>query len=246
MAIIGHGTGEMRRIARVSRRAAPGAPAVLPLVALALLACAALAYVIYVLWPRWPEPAALDAPEIPVTIAGVSFNLPPAAIRIGVQRRPGAHDRIDLVFLWPSLAPPNPAVKPVAMTDLPPAAANMLDRVFVTIAEAGDAIAPDERVRTIYPRYAGSTPTSGPSGLAILPFREDTPYQGEDLVYDAATPENFLVRCTRAGPTPGSCLYERRIGAADVTVRFPRDFLDDRQSLAANIDRLIASMRPRG
>jgi hypothetical protein len=37
------------------------------------------------------------------------------------------------------------------------------------------------------------------------------------------------VRCTRnrAGPVPGICLYERRIDAADVVVRFPRDWLRD-------------------
>jgi hypothetical protein len=219
---------------------------VLPLLTLAFFACAAIVYIFYVLWPRWPEQPALDAPELPVTVSGITFNVPPAAIRVAVQRRAGAHDRIDLAFAWPSLAPPDAAVKPVAGPDLPSAATNMLDRVFVTIADSGDTLAPEERVRDIYPRYASATPASGPSGLAILPFRDGTPYQGEDLIYDANDPESFLVRCTRvdAGPAPGSCLYERRIGAADLTVRFPRDFLDDRQSLAANIDRLIANLSP--
>ena len=51
----------------------------------------------------------------------------------------------------------------------------------------------------------------------MLAFREGTPYQGEDLIYDATAP-GFLVRCTRngTGTTPGSCLYERRIDTADV------------------------------
>ncbi len=61
------------------------------------------------------------------------------------------------------------------------------------------------------------------------------------------TPESFLVRCTRngAGATPGTCLYERRVeDAADIVVRFPRDWLDDWRSVAGNIDRLIMGFRP--
>src|SRR5262245_5571753 len=79
----------------------------LPLAVFAAVAFAACAYIGYVLWPRWPgPPVGPDAPALPVTVAGVAFNLPPAAIRVPVQRRPGAQERVDLAFLWPSLAPP--------------------------------------------------------------------------------------------------------------------------------------------
>jgi hypothetical protein len=221
-------------------------PPILLLIALMLMA---VAYIVYVLWPRWPgAPVALDAPELPVTISGVVFNVPPAAIRIPVQRRPGAQERIDLAFMWPSLKPADTALKPGAAEAHPgPGAALTLDRIFITIARAGDAMAPAERLRTIYPRYAAAEPASGPTGLAVLAFREGTPYQGEDLIYDAMTPESFLVRCTRngAGATPGTCLYERRLeDAADIVVRFPRDWLEDWQSVAENIDRLISGLRP--
>jgi hypothetical protein len=221
-------------------------PPVLVLIALML---AGVAYIVYVLWPRWPGvPVALDAPELPITISGVAFDVPPAAIRMPVQRRPGAHERIDLAFMWPSLRPADMAPKPgtpeTHSASSPPLT---LDRIFITIAGAGDAMAPAERLRTIYPRYAAAEPISGPTGLAVLAFREGTPYQGEDLIYDAATPESFLVRCSRngAGSTPGTCLYERRIEeAADIVVRFPRDWLEDWQTVAASIDRLIGGLRP--
>src|SRR5262249_14292589 len=78
----------------------------LPLIALVVLACLAVGFVASVLWPRWPQ-VAVDAPALPITIAGVAFNVPPAAMRVPVQRRPGAHERVDLAFLWPSLAPPD-------------------------------------------------------------------------------------------------------------------------------------------
>jgi hypothetical protein len=220
-----------------------------PVLILIVLMVAAVAYVVYVLWPRWPgAPIALDAPEFPITIGGVAFEVPPAAVRVPVQRRPGAHERVDLAFMWPSLKPADAAAKPVSPDALRTSAITpALDRVFITIAGAGDVMEPTERLRTIYPRYAETEPVAGPAGLAVLAFREGTPYQGEDLIYDAATPESFLVRCTRngAGQTPGTCLYERRIeGAADMVVRFPRDWLEDWQSVAERIDRLVGGLRP--
>jgi hypothetical protein len=229
---------------RRSRRASRGV--LLRALAILLpLLFGAVAFIAYVLWPRWPEPPiASDAPSLPITIGHVAFNVPPAAMRVPLQRVPGAHDRVDLAFLWPSLEPPDPAQK--SNTSTPAAPAATIERVFVTIAIAGDALSPAERVQTIYPRYAATTPAAGPPGLAVLAFRSGTPYESEDLIYDAATPNNFLVRCSRngAGPTPGTCLYERRIESADVVVRFPRDWLDDWQEVAANIERLITNLRP--
>jgi hypothetical protein len=221
----------------------------LPLAVLAAVACVAFAYIGYVLWPRWPgPPVGPDAPALPVTVAGVAFNLPPAAIRVPVQRRPGAQERVDLAFLWPSLAPPEANGKqpppPQAREEGLPAPPSV-ERIFVTISAAGDTLAPAERMRSVYLRYAAAEAIPGPGGLTVLPFREGTPYQGEDLIYDAATP-TFLARCSRnaAGPTPGICLYERRIEGADLTLRFPRDWLDDWHLVAGNIDRLIARLRP--
>ncbi len=221
----------------------------LPLVAVCMLVLGTMALIAYVLWPRWPGAAVSpDAPAVPITIAGVAFNVPPAAIRVPVQRRPGAHERVDLAFLWPSLAPPDPNAKPPApAAGTVPAPTHTFERIFMTIAGAGDTLPPADRVVTIYPRYAASEAVPGPGGLAVLAFREGTPYQGEDLIYDATAP-GFLVRCTRngAGPTPGTCLYERRIGAADIVVRFPRDWLGDWRAVADKIDRLIAGLQAPG
>jgi hypothetical protein len=213
---------------------------------LATLSCAAVAYVAYVIWPRWKEPAP-DAPAFPITIGGVEFNVPPAAVRVPLQRRPGAHERIDLAFLWPSLDPPNLNSKAL-IAEAPDAmktSALGIERVFVTITAVADVLAPADRVRTIYPRYATAVPVAGPNGLAVLAFREGTPYQNEDLIYDAVEPQNFLVRCTRdgAGPTPGICLYEQRIAGADLVMRFPREWLGEWRPVAARLEELIMRLR---
>jgi hypothetical protein len=227
-----------------------GGVLILPVLVLLVLALGASAFIAYVLWPRWPgPPVATDAPSLPITVAGVAFNVPPAAMRVPVQRHAGEHERVDLAFLWPSLEPPDPAVNSVApLPNAPPTATKTLERLFVTIAAAGDTLPPAERVRTIYPRYATTDPQPGPDGLAVLAFQDGTPYQGEDLIYDAATPENFLVRCSRngAGPTPGTCLYSVRIDTADLVVRFPRDWLNDWRLVAANMEKLVKSIRPAG
>jgi hypothetical protein len=217
----------------------------LPLLLLLILVLGAAAFIAFVLWPRWPEPLmGADAPSVPVTIANVPFNIPPTAMRVPLQRRPGAQDRVDLAFLWPSLEP----AALVHHTNPSDPQAGIIERVFVTIMVAGETLPPAERVQSIYPRYASETPIAGPSGLAVLAFRIGTPYESEDLIYDAEQPKNFLVRCSRngAGATPGTCLYERRVETADVVVRFPRDWLDNWQEVASNIERLITSLRPSG
>jgi hypothetical protein len=230
------------RAARPRRRRQAGRSLLAgPLLLFAAAALAAAFYVAYVLWPRWPEPpVTLDAPSLPILIAGVAFNIEPAAVRMPVQRRPGTQERIDLAYLWPSLTPPDPSRKPTMGA---PVDAN--ERLFVTIA-AGDSTVPlIERVRTIYPRYLAPEPAAGPAGLTLRGFRDGTPYQGEELVLEQQAPEHFLARCSRKGVTnSGTCLLERRIGNADITLRFPRDWLSDWKSVASGIDRLIARLHP--
>ena len=225
---------------RSARRVSLGAIVVLVLSA-GVVALAGT-YVASVLWPRWPGPAAVpDAPTLPISVGGVLFNVPPAAIRMPGQRHAGVQERIDLAFLWPSLDPPDLAARPAPHEDPQP-----FDRLFVTITGADGTLAPPLRFKEIYPRFLGDGPYKGPDGLAVSLFRDSTPYQGEDLFFDTAGPENFTARCTRPGngPTPGTCLYERRLGGADVTVRFLRDWLADWRDLASGIDRLIAKLRP--
>lgn len=227
-------------VSRADRRAARHLLA-LPAALLLGMVIAVTAYIAYVLWPRWPAPPlSPDAPSIPVVVAGVSFNVPPAAIRQGVQRRAGTHERLDLAFLWPSLQPPDPAVRLA-----PVASAHALDRVFMTIVASDNAMSPADRVRTIYPRYLDTRIGTGPGGLAARPFRDGTPYQGEDLIYDSASADGFVTRCTSDGPGPtlGICLYDARVGSADITVRFPRIWLEDWRRVANGLNQLVKSLR---
>lgn len=220
-----------------------------PLLLFLAVALAATSYIAYVLWPRWPgSQVAANAPALPIVVAGVAFNVPPAAIRIPFQRRPGVQGRLDLWFMWPSLAPPKPAGAKLVQASHEAAAPRPTDRLFVTVTLSSNTLAPPERFKTIYPRYTANAPIEGPPGLTVIAFRDNTPYRGEQLVYDSAAPEQFLARCTKyeKGPTRGTCITERRIGAADIMVRFPRDWLQDWRNVAQSIDKLIASLRPPG
>ena len=233
------------------RRAARGR-LMLPFACLALLVLAAGIVVSYMLWPTWPSgPIPLNAPAMPITVANVLFDVPPAAIRAAVQRHPGPHERVDLAFLWPSLTPPQPDAKGVdqaATGNDDDAAAKPVDatqRLFVTIAGLGTVLPPADRLRTIYPRYIEAQAAAGPDGLAIVPFRAGTPYEGEDLVYVGTTPEQFFARCTRqVGTVRGTCLHERLVDTAEVTLRFPSTWLDDWRGVAAGADRLMAQLHP--
>ncbi len=229
-------TAKPRHPRRVGR-----SPLAAPLAVFTAAALIAAAYVAYVLWPRWPDaPITLNAPFIPVTVAGVYFNIEPAAIRMPVQRRPGTQARVDLAYLWPSLTPPDPAIRPTLGAPADPNA-----RLFVTIASGDGTLPLIERVQTIYPRYLVAEPTAGPDGLTLRGFRDGTPYQGEELVFELQAPEHFLARCSLLGVVnSGECLLERRIANADITLRFPRDWLSDWKSVAAGIDKLMTRLHP--
>lgn len=216
-------------------------PLVMPLLAFAAAALIAVLYVTYVLWPRWPGGTVeIDAPAIPVLVAGTGFNVEPAAIRQKMQRRPGSHERLDLAYLWPSLTPPDPANK---VTQDKPADPN--ERLFVTIANGELTLPFPERLATIYPRYLETGTSAQPNGLNRRAFRDGTPYQGEDLL--TSGDGRFIARCTRTGigsGSGGSCFYERRLGNADVTLRFPRAWLDDAAATAAKLEALVARLHP--
>lgn len=204
----------------------------------------AVGLVLSILWPRWPGAVtAPGVPELPISIGGVTFNIPPGAIRVPVQRRPGAQERVDLSFAWPALTPPGPAPKHLAGE--PPV---IPDHLFVSIGETTGSLPPAERLKLIYPRYIDPQPIAGPDGLYGATFRDGTPYQGEDLFMDTTAPDRFTARCTRPGrgTVTGTCLVERRIGGAAFTARFPRDWLSDWRAVSAGIDRLIAALRPAG
>jgi len=225
-------------------RKRPGASAGLlfALATLIALIFGAAALVALMLWPRWPGSAvAPDAPALPITVGGVLFNVPPAAIRVPMQRHSGAQERLDLAFLWPSLAPPDPNAKIAPAETAPP-----IDRLFITIEPQSIALPPSERVREIYPRYLGDTQFDGPDGLKVIPFKEGTPYQNEDLFFDAAAQPGFVARCSRPGAAgmPGMCLYERRIENADLTVRFPSEWLTGWRAVNDGIAKLIGTLKP--
>jgi len=225
-----------------------------PFLLVVLTAAAATACVSYLLWPSWPsgpsDPRAREVPALPVTVGGVLFEVPPAAIRAKLQRHPGQHERIDLVFSWPELTPPSKqAVRDNRPIDEENATAALAeaenDRLFVSIVGLTSVLPPLERLRAIYPRYLAPQRDAGPEGLAVLPFRSGTPYDGEDLVYPAGNPEQFFARCThRAGAVPGTCTSERTLEGSQITIRFPRDWLSDWRIVAAGFDRLTTQLRP--
>lgn len=223
---------------------------VLPVACIGLLVAGAAFFISLVLRPTWSgAPVSLDAPAIPVTVAGAIFNVPPAAIRKKIQRHTGPQERVDLAFMWPSLTPPtadaSDAESATDVTGSIPGSPDANARLFVTIAALGPVLPPLERIRGIYPHYVEAEAAAGPDGLAILPFRKASPYSGEDLVYVAGSPADFFARCTRhSADMPGTCMHERLIDAAEITFRFPRQWLGDWRNVSAGFDRLMAQIHP--
>jgi hypothetical protein len=243
----------------------------------ALIAATAATLVAWLLWPTWASKAFDNNERLPVSIGETLFNVPPHAFRMRVQRHSGPQERIDLNFAYPSLAAPDAAKHVTAETidDTP----RPIDRIFLSIAAHHDSLAPEIRLRTIYPRYLDETSTQPKDGLSIRAFRDRTPYAGEDLFVAEATaldhddfgsnrskimnvidpniferdpggkplhafPHPALVaRCTRDATTPGMCLCERRVGGADLTFRFPRQWLTEWRDVAGAMERLVQQLR---
>ena len=209
-----------------------------PLAIAATLTASAIALVAYLLWPTWGTDPARDPERLPVSVGGTLFNVPTASIRRKIQRHSGPQERVDLSFSYPSLEPPE-AQKHVS-ADTVEEQPQPIDRIFVSISAHRDTLAPDMRVRTIYPRYLEQVSTQVDDGLAMRTFRDGSPYASEDLF--VSTNPALNARCTRDAATPGMCLTERRIDGADLTFRFPRSWLAQWRDIANAMERLTAQM----
>ena len=231
-----------QHIARGSRRHRRSH--IVPIMLGSALAAGAIALVAYLLWPTWGAMLHADPARLPVSIGATLFNVPPAAIRMKIQRHTGPQERIDLSFTFPSLEAPD-AAKHVSADTVEETAIQPIDRIFLSISAHHDTLAPDTRVRTIYPRYLEQASPPAQDGLTMRAFRDGTPYSNEDLFF--ATTPNLNARCTRDAATPGMCLSERRIDGADLTFRFPRSWLAQWRDVAGAMDRLTVQLHgPKG
>lgn len=210
-----------------------------PMLTMGAIGACAIGIVAYLLWPTWNIERLDDPSRLPVSIGNTLFNVPTKAVRVKVQKRTGPQERVDLSFVYPSLEAPE-ASRPLTAENVEENLPE-IDRIFLSIAAHHDALSPDERTRTIYPRYLDQSAGSLQDGLSVRPFRENTPYTSEDLVY-ASSPQ-IIARCTRDAKTPGMCLAERRIEGADLTFRFPRAWLSQWRDVANAMDRIIGQMR---
>ena len=206
-----------------------------------LLSISAVALIGYLLWPTW-RPAPVERPmRLPINIGGTLFNVPANAIREKVQRHSGPQVRVDLSFEFSSL---NLSGKPQHVSAATiEGAQEAITRIFLSIAEHHGAMSPETRLQTIYPRYLESASSPVADGLTLQAFRDGTPYEQEDLFLAQAQDGQFVARCTRDRETPGTCLSERRINGADLTFRFPRQWLVHWRDVAAAMHSLTVRLR---
>jgi len=225
-----------QHLARSSRKDPRGH--IVPILVGSALAASAVALVVYLLWPTWGTGTAKGPERLPVSVGGTLFNVPAAAIRRKIQRHTGPQERVDLAFTFPQLTPPD-APKHVS-ADTVEEQPQAIDRIFVSITAHRDSLAPDMRVRTIYPRYLEQAATKADDGLSMRAFKDGSPYGSEDMF--AGVNPSLTARCTRDAATPGMCLAERRIEGADLTFRFPRSWLSQWRDVAAAMDRLTGQI----
>ena len=211
---------------------------IVPIVVGSFLAAVAMAVIAYLLWPTWQSGASNNPDRIPVSVGATLFNVPTHAFRRKVQKHSGPQERVDLSYNYPSLEPPD-APRHVTFETYDENV-QPIDRLFLSISAHHDALSPDMRLRTIYPRYFDFTAEPPQDGLTRRGFGDGSAYANEDLF--TGTAPTLIARCTRDGVTPGMCLSERRIGGADLTFRFPREWLSQWRDVGAAMDRLTAQL----
>ena len=211
----------------------------IPIALAGVIAAGAIALIAYLLWPTWEPDASIGPARLPVSVGATLFNVPATAIRMKIQRHTGPQERVDLFFNYPSLEAPE-APKHVS-ADTVEDAVQPIDRIFLSISAHHDSLAPDTRLRTIYPRYLELASTPGEDGLTMRAFRDGSPYSKEDLFF--ANDPGLNARCTRDAATPGMCLSERRVDGADLTFRFPRSWLAQWRDAANAMDRMTVQLQ---
>ena len=214
-----------------------------PILMSGVLGLGAIAAIAWLLRPTWGVEASSEPGRLPVSVGATLFNVPTKAIRMSIQKHSGPQERVDLSYLYPSLQPPD-APKRVSMETFDEKASS-IDRIFLSISAHHGVLAPEVRIRAIYPRYLDQPSAPAEDGLSIRAFRAGTPYENEDLL-SADTP-NLTARCTRDGDTPGMCISERRIEGADLMFRFPRAWLAQWRDVSSAMERLSAQVNsPQG
>ena len=220
----------------------------IPIMLACAIAAGAVTLIAYLLWPTFGPDVSSAPARLPVSVGATIFNVPTASVRMKIQRHSGPQERVDLSFAFPSLEAPE-APKHISADDVEDAAVQPIDRIFLSISAHHDALAPETRVRTIYPRYLEQAAPPSQDGLTMRAFRDGSPYSNEDLfLADAPSLSARLsARCTRDAGTPGMCLSERRVEGADLTFRFPRNWLANWRDVADAMDRLTLQLHgPKG
>ena len=227
--------------ARARRRGA--SPLTGPLLLFAAATLTAAAYIAYVLWPRWPDvPVGLDAPSLPITVAGVTFNIEPAAIRSAGAAQAGhasaRRSRLSVAVAWSR--PIRRASRRSARRSIPTSGCSSPS------PPATRTLPLMQRVQNIYPRYLVAEPTAGPDGLTLRGFRDGTPYQGEELVFESRRARRIsspAVRCT-AWSIPAAACWSGASATPTLRCVSRATGSTDWRGVAAGIDKLIARLHP--
>ena len=203
---------------------------------LALVVClAALAWAAGggALW-RMVGPARPAPPRmVESNVGDTALVYDPAYARFPAGRSGGRLDRLEVAILAPEFKPAGEIARADPML------------VFLTLAPQDRAVDPAERVTTLYANFLEADVAEDESGLIKRRFAAGSPFEGEDLYFDAPEGRSFAARCARptAPPDllPQTCLAAFRLEGLDVEARFDREALKVWPQLADGVRALARS-----
>ena len=203
-------------------------------------------YIAYVLWPRWPADRSRSMRRACRSrSAGVDLQHSAGRDPQRCSASPARRSASISPFCGRRWTPPDPerAANPGVVVE------HGRPRLRDHRRERRRAAARRAREDHLSALSRNAPDPQRPGGLIVqpVPRRHALSGRGPDL-RQGAPASSSAARATARGATLGMCLYDRRIGGADLTVRFPRDWLDDwqrRRGRARHADPQPARARPR-
>lgn len=165
------------------------------------------------------------------------LNIPANVFRFKKQRQATTSKRIDLFYYWPgfqgySKTKHNLFYGPDSSTE---------NLIFSTIENRTMQFDMSARLQPVYSSLLEGEKKTSVGGLIYQRLRPEAGYSGEELHYQADSPEPYVVRCQRIenGGITASCMRDINIGKGlALSYRFSRKLLPHWRAIETTMQKL--------
>jgi hypothetical protein len=179
-------------------------------------------------------------------IGDAHFSYRAAYARDPATAAGGLADRLAFIVKFPNFEPLGAATPRGARASL---TERSDEAVFITIAQADEAVDPANRPALLYSRFLEGDASAGPGGLIARKFESGSPFELEQLYLAPPDGRVFFARCPRLRGSEDAlldmCLWVFRTRSLDVELRFAPTLLEHWEILVDKARALLRSIAAR-